>query len=567
MNAGVWIVLIIVAAILATPKPLRWTLKRLGPVLLLALCVFGLLFFYRNTSYMTVSITADGKKNEIADAGEVWLKQVIVDGKAYQASDLFSEGWIREDGYLKWRRYDQIKDMKNTITGMIPAGKTVTFIFDSCKWRGIAEVRTEDGSYTVDTYNPTDKARSKTVSLEFPGKANAFRADEHAILLGVVIAVTTLGLVSMAWTTLLRRKNNGGQGPEPLPMKKREVWLDCLKIISALAIILIHTVSSGFSPAFGSDKWFPFTVLNVLPRFAVPVFMMASGVLLLGKEIQLNTAIKKAGKACVLLLFWNLAFLLLNEALRGPSDNVFRLVLSIPVKRQFSGHLWYAYFLVWMYLFSPILSALYQALAQKQLAFLTVIALLLPGVLDLYKNYTGLGGADILPSFYLYMSFSYAAMMLLGRMLYDYLDKIKHPALWGLFLAAIGFGMMMLLTMSYSAKIGKASGDLFFAENKLFAVTMGVGVFLLLASLRHSLQQLPKGLRGVIEFISARSLGIYFFHVVPLWTLGSITVGSAVIDKAASPGKTLLICLIAYIISVYCVSMMSKVPLLKKTVM
>ena len=568
MSTVVLIVLVIMAAILIIPKPLSWTLKRVGPILLLALCVLGVLLFFQRTGRMTVSITADGKKNESADANEVWLKQVMVDGKTYKASDLFSEGWVNEDGYLKWRSYKQIKNMKNTITGMIPAGKKVELVFDSCKWRGIAEVVTEDGSYTVDTFDSTDKAKTKTVSLEFPGKENACYMDGHSALLAVLVILTVLGLASAAWNRLRERKINDAQMPEQVQFPKpREIWLDFAKAVSALFIVLIHTVGTGFSAAFGTEKWLPFTVLNVIPRFSVPVFMMISGVLLLGKEISLRTAIKKAGKACILLLFWNLVYLMANEAHHGPSGDFFRLMLSIPVKRQFSGHLWYAYFLVWMYLFSPILGALYRAISKKQLMFLIGIALVLPGLLDLYKNYFDFGGADILPSFYLYMSFSYAAMMLLGRAIYDHLAEIRRPALWGLLLTAVGFGVMLLLTLSYSATHGKAQGDPFFSENKLFAVIMGTGVFLLMASIKDSLERLPEFLRRVIVFVSKRSLGIYFFHNAVLWMLGSFSLGSIVIDSTRSPGGAMLICAIAYAVSLYCVTMMSTIPLLKKTVM
>lgn len=64
-----------------------------------------------------------------------------------------------------------------------------------------------------------------------------------------------------------------------------KTYLDLLRIISALAVIVIHLASDRlvFSTP-NSFEWQSLNLLNSISRFCVPVFVMISGALFLEKK-------------------------------------------------------------------------------------------------------------------------------------------------------------------------------------------------------------------------------------------------------------------------------------------
>ena len=68
-------------------------------------------------------------------------------------------------------------------------------------------------------------------------------------------------------------------------MKKREVWLDVLRSIAVFLVIVNHTNSVVFqsvTPANGT--WWLSIAWYALCKIAVPLFVMISGAVLLGRE-------------------------------------------------------------------------------------------------------------------------------------------------------------------------------------------------------------------------------------------------------------------------------------------
>ncbi len=567
MNVLITIFLTSALVILLVPKPFRWTLKRLFLLFLIAALTMAIGVVFARTAETAVTITALKEKNESAEGTEIWLQKVIVDGEEYAPDELFSGDWAKEDGWLKWRAYDKDADSKRKLTGSIPRGSEIQLVFDACKWRGLAELETERGSYTIDTFAPTDKPKTQIKIFDFSTPPQIHKVSGKVVLQTVIAGLTALAICSMAIKAAIRKRKGMPLVPaESKGLEKREIWLDVLKIVSAFFIVQIHTVGGGYQSSFGSDGWWTVHFLNVIPRFAVPVFMMISGVLLLGREIPIGKAAKKAGKAVVLLVGWNLVYLLLNRLLRDNNADVWKEILAIPVKRQFSGHLWYIYFLVWMYLFNPVLSSLYRALSVRERCFFVLITLLIPGALDLYNSWYSFGGASPIQSWQLYMVPSYAGLMVLGRLLYDEAGKIRFKWLLGMFCTVVGFSGAYFLTAAYCKTRG-ASSDLFMSENRLFIVIFAMGVFLLAAALSGWLNGMSGGGKRVIVFISKRSLGIYLFHVIPIWTMSKIPIFDELLSSSHSAVYTLLKCGVYFLISIYCVAAMSEIPVLKKAVM
>ncbi len=90
---------------------------------------------------------------------------------------------------------------------------------------------------------------------------------------------------------------------------RRVAWLDFLRIFSAFSIVFLH-VSSHYLEnqiPFGSFSWFVTDAELAFTRFAVPVFVMISGVFFLNpqKDIPLSVLYRKyIGRMLTVLVGW-----------------------------------------------------------------------------------------------------------------------------------------------------------------------------------------------------------------------------------------------------------------------
>ena len=76
------VLLIVGIVILAIPQSVSKTVKKALPILLVLAVVFSTAFFINITLKNDVIIIATGKKNEKADGREIFLKEVIINGKS-----------------------------------------------------------------------------------------------------------------------------------------------------------------------------------------------------------------------------------------------------------------------------------------------------------------------------------------------------------------------------------------------------------------------------------------------------------------------------------------------------
>ena len=540
------------------PQPLSKTVKRVSPILLVIAAIFCIsLCFWQNVGE-SFTIKALGEKISAAEGSEIWIKSVVVDGVEHKPEQFFSEGWIHENGYLKWRNYDQPFQVDNTITATFPKGKNIDILFDSNKWRG--QVLVQRGnifSYVIDCYSNSDKADSNSIAYSAGKTLSGFRMKGKALFLYLFALLFVLASVS----SLLYKK-------ETIQLKplNRELWIDLLKVVSAFLIVLIHTVGVPYNNTpIESKKWIGYLILNVIPRCGVPIFIMISGILLIGKEQSVKKVCQNVKKAVFLLIVWNLVYILVQNLLWGSTESILRQVLSLPVKRGPSGHLWYSYFLVWLYLFSPVVRILYQALSNRMRIYFIAITVIIPGFLDMYSKFFNINTSGAIQSTYLYMTLGYMGLMFIGRMIYDHAPDIKRIGIISCLLMVLGLCGALFVTYFYTMKHVKAT-DKFMMETGLFIICYASGILGLAFKYRFIIEHIPNFFKSIIEKLSRISIGIYFFHCLVIWTVGDITF--SVFRLARGDGAlTALVCtMIYYFISIIGVGLMARIPGLKKLV-
>lgn len=563
--------LIFMIIILIIPWPLSKTLKKTWPVLfvlsVVALIVLVVQRFSVNDGNNLV-IEALNEKNTASGGEEVWLLGITIDGKEALPEEYFGSGWIVEDGALIWRPYDQKEGMSNSISAHFQPGTQVELKFQTNKWRGIAQVLNGRQKEKIDLYSNTDHSdQVRTLSVMVPDVQEEYNITVKDVLLFVLSALILLNLLYMVFCYLTRRK---------LPFdhtsySNREIWLDALKVISTFMIILIHSSGYVYTKAFPQDAsmWNKMLWVNAIPRFAVPCFLMITGVLTLGKEYNYGRALlQKVLRILVPLLAWSAVYVITRKLLWHGNENLVEELLKIPFKRQ-DGSLWYAYQLIWLYLGMPFWQTLYRYLSLKLRWCFVVFSLGIPGVLTMLGELSLLDVPEYLPFTSIEPIICYVGVLFLGKLLYDMLYESKKIFTFskGVLLAGCGLGIMVVASIYVSYGKNEAV-SIFFSEVRLPAILYGSGIFLIFASMKNFFQKLPGFLKQAIYLFSKVSLGVYLSHCLILWILPSMMLAGVYIKRDSGSILQLLICVTVYygITTLNCL-LVSNLPALKRLVL
>lgn len=81
-----------------------------------------------------------------------------------------------------------------------------------------------------------------------------------------------------------------------VPMQStRCIWLDATRVLACLAVVVLHVAAACWKTAFYSDalSWIALNFYDSTVRWAVPVFVMVSGALLLCGNRSLREIMQK----------------------------------------------------------------------------------------------------------------------------------------------------------------------------------------------------------------------------------------------------------------------------------
>lgn len=164
---------------------------------------------------------------------------------------------------------------------------------------------------------------------------------------------------------------------------ERENNFDLLRIISTIAVILIHVNYMFFqyhwmNPDMGDAYYVVESIVNIITRFSVPCFVLLSGAFILRnkKNRDFRSFYRKAAYKIFLPLVGVILFLLaLDEVYAALGSHKF---LS-PFKGILTGsffNLWYMYMLGGLYFLAPAIIRLKECLSLRQYHLVTVVMLL-----------------------------------------------------------------------------------------------------------------------------------------------------------------------------------------------
>ncbi len=298
--------------------------------------------------------------------------------------------------------------------------------------------------------------------------------------------------------------------------KERNLAFDLLRIIAAFSVVMLHSAAQfWYDLPVDQKEWQIANAYDACFRFGVPIFVMISGALFLGREK--NTGIGKLLKHNIIRLvivyfLWSSVYGLWDCYVFGIEKLGRKEILNEMLSGRY--HLWFVPMIAALYLICPIMYELVHKISKKYLEYFVGLFLIteilrssaLPFIYDGQLR-------NILNSFQPPVVSGYVGYFVLGYYLYEYgLPKLILRASFCLCIPAMIFNIYM--SQRFSVAAGSPMGEVY----DCFCI----GTFIIVIALYSGVGSLwkekkpGKALTGIIKEISADTFGVYLMHLLIL---------------------------------------------------
>ncbi|KLV07378.1 membrane protein [Photobacterium aquae] len=289
-------------------------------------------------------------------------------------------------------------------------------------------------------------------------------------------------------------------------MREKIQFFDVLRCMAAVAVVVIH-VLGPYREQLGqiSDgSWIVAISFNSFSRWAVPVFIMISGALMLSdrRPFELGYYVRRRlGKVLVPFLVWSCFYAGLSGLSAGGYDQTLALdtLLALPIHETYY-HLGFFYYFIPLYFVVPFLRYFVQHYDRKAVIALTGLWL---GLTALFLfRIDGPWSHELV---------LYSGYLLLGYVVFQW----QWPS-WG-WLLLLGGGCLLLtdyMVLSNSFAAGEYTVGRWLSYKTLNTALIAAMIF---ALGRYLADRMNEEWLGRLAFMSRYSLGIYLLHPLFLW--------------------------------------------------
>jgi len=304
----------------------------------------------------------------------------------------------------------------------------------------------------------------------------------------------------------------------------RKIYLDYLRAFAIIGVICTHVTVKyyGDSNLFSTPTWWLANVLNAASRFAVPLFVMISGAVLLGKSQPVAEFYqKRAWRILPPWIFWSLAFLIFNYVFTGDLYTlIWFLKGGIFIQGNTTTHLWYLSMFACLMLFAPYINKiiLNEPISGREVKILCgiVLAFLLLNEFD--HVYAELKDKPI----QWFKTFIWFVPYFIGGYLIDrYSDQLKLSSAYMILAILVSLGIGIGMNYGVAAQLGLFKDYLILRNDGVLIYVITFGAFIL--ARRHMAKVKSNTLIGSL---SDASFGIYLIHPAFIFLINRYFVSS-----------------------------------------
>ena len=89
--------------------------------------------------------------------------------------------------------------------------------------------------------------------------------------------------------------------------RRRVIYFDILRIVAIFFVVFVHLAAQHWADVDVSSRaWFAFNLYCTTGKWSVPIFVMISGALFLGRDVSISAILKKnVARIATVFLFWS----------------------------------------------------------------------------------------------------------------------------------------------------------------------------------------------------------------------------------------------------------------------
>jgi len=339
--------------------------------------------------------------------------------------------------------------------------------------------------------------------------------------------------------------------------KKRNLIIDLIKTIAIFGVLVIHVGSGVLTQTEVSTfEWFSGLFWGSLVRASVPLFLMASGAVMLapGKPLSLKKLyFHNISRIVVAMLVWGFGYKIYHLVVAGqlnPSMIWYSVKRLLLFDQEF--HFYYIHMILLVYVFLPVTRIFAEKADKKLLEHALCLWLALAVVyptLRAFSPFSLLSG--LTGQWAINLTFASIGYGLLGYYLRQYPLSLPKGALC----FGIGFVLTFGLTLGFSLSAGVLN-ELFLQGTSFGVCLLAVGIFSLAPFVK-----LSNFCGRAVTYLSKASFCIYLSHMFILYLLTSLGITASVLPAICSVPLisilVLFVCLVIY-------AVLSKIPVVNK---
>lgn len=337
----------------------------------------------------------------------------------------------------------------------------------------------------------------------------------------------------------------------------RDITIDLIKAIAIYGVLVIHVAAAVLTQEqVSSGQWNGALLWGSLARGSVPLFLMASGAIMLDpmKKISLKKLyFHNIARIVAAMLVWGFCYKLYHLFVDDQLTlfNIWHSFKRLLLLDQ-EFHFYYIHIILLVYAFLPITRNFAEKASKKTIEYALCIWIVLAIVYPTLRNFAPFTLITGIPVQWM-INLTYASIGygLLGY----YLKKYPLTFIKGLFCACVGFFITFFMTYYLSIQTSKLN-DIFLQGTSVGVFLLAVGIFSISGFIRFKAKTEKR-----IIFLSKASFCIYLSHMFILYILAHFDITAKMLPTVFSvpiiSGIVLLICLCIYLI-------IEKIPFLNK---
>ena len=344
------------------------------------------------------------------------------------------------------------------------------------------------------------------------------------------------------------------------PAPRRVIYFDVLRIVAIFVVVAVHLSAMHWADVdVNSRAWFAFNLYCTAGKWSVPIFVMISGALFLGRDVSISSILKKnVARIATVFLFWSGCYALI--------DLVFRHApLSVVLSQFITGHyhLWFLYMIVGLYLLIPLLRPIAQSetLMRYFLLLALIFTFLLPQLV-LYFSFISPQLSVVIKTVsmytYCYFPLGFTVYFVGGY----YLSRREFSRREEIILYCIGVAGLLFSIFApvIHAKAQGAPSGIFYNYNSINVLFTSVPIFVF-AKQHLNFPHIGERAYAILRKLSKYSFGVYLVHPMVIELLQHFGIDTFFCNAFFSVP---LLAVFVFAVSTAISALLSRVPIVNK---